>query len=588
MVMSETLVKERINLVRHSYRELEEDRHRVRAIIDGGPDGLRALLGNRLKLRDRDIPALNMFESGATRLAHDLGRPPDTKADPFPTARGLTQEDQQNKADKRVRIVESYDHRRLERQLRVQARWLPVYAYCVWVITERIDSEGNRYPVREIRNPYTSYPAWWSFDEQVDEMVTVRRVPPMTLAALYPDKKSKIEEHTGSFSTLYTADAYSLSRPGVEVIEYHSMEGTWIMMDGGDTLLDRADNPLTTGPKFAIGRRPTVNRMIGQYNNAIGLMSHMAKLNVLALIATEDSVFRETNIEGGLENVKYERGRFAVNYLPPGASVSRPTGDFPVAAFEQINRLERQLRIQTQYPVDQDGQSPLSFATGEGIDRLTASGDKMVGEYRAILSETLEWLDSKSLEWDVQMYPDGTKPLHGIHDGEAFFEDYTPAKDIGLQWQIRREYGPMAGIDEPTKIVAGLQLLQANVIDLDTFRQMLHNLGQLDKIRDNVRRDRAERGMFDALEFRMSQGDGTAALVFAEIFKDPDEAGTTLTKFFTPEEPQISPEEEEFLGQGGGPPGAGQQLPDVQTVLSQLSQGGDVGGGGVQTVGRVP
>ncbi len=144
----------------------------------------------------------------------------------------------------------------------------------------------------------------------------------------------------------------------------------------------------------------------------------------------------------------------------------------------------------------------------------------------------------------------------------------------------------MAGIDEPTKIVAGLQLLQANVIDLDTFRQMLHNLGQLDKIRDNVRRDRAERGMFDALEFRLSQGDATAALVFAEIFKDPDKAGTVLPKFFTPEEPQVSPEEEEFLGQGQG--AGGGALPDVQTVLTQLTQGGGVGGGGVQTVGRVP
>ena len=266
--------------------------------------------------------------------------------------------------------------------------------------------------------------------------------------------------------------------------------------------------------------------------------------------------------------------------------MSRPTGDFPVAAFEQINRLERQLRIQTQYPVDQDGQSPLSFATGEGIDRLTASGDKMVGEYRAIIGETLEWLDAKTLEWDEQMYPNGSKPMRGIHDGIGFFETYTPSTDIARQWQTRREFGPMAGIDEPTKIVAGLQLLQANVIDLDTFRQMLHNLGQLDKIRDNVRRDRAERGMFDALEFRLSQGDATAALVFAEIFRDPDEAGDTLTKFFTPQEPQVSPEEEEFLAEG--PPQAGQQMPDVQTVLSQLSQGGQVGGGGVQTVGRVP
>lgn len=584
--MSNSAVMERVNLIRNSYTDLLNDRRRIRAIIDGGPDGIKALLGERVKIKSNDIPALNMFESGATRLAHDLGQAPDTKADAFPPARGLTAEDQRNKADKRIRIVKSYDHKRINKQLRFQSRFLPVYAYAVWVITERIDSEGNRYPIAEIRDPYTSYPAWWTQDEEVEELVTVRKVPPLTLARMYPNAKDAIEKQVGSIDSLYAQDSWSIVRPGIEVIEYSCMEGTYSMMASGDVMLDHAINPLTTGPKFEIARRPTINRLIGQYNNAIGLMAHMAKLNVLALIATEDSTFRETNIVGGMESVKYQRGRFATNYLPAGATVQRPTGDFPVGAFEQINRLEKQLRIQTQYPVQQDGQSPMSYTTGQGIDRLDASSDRMVTEYRDILSEALENLDAKRLEWDEQMYPNGTKPMHGVHDGKAFFEDYTPSKDIRHQWQTRREYGPMAGIDDPTKIVAGLQLLQAGVIDMETFREMLHSLGQLDVIRDGVRRDRSEAALFGTLEMRAQQGDPEATLILAKIFKDPDNAGQEIAKFFTPEQPEISPEEEAFLEQGqqGAPGGA----PDVMTALTQLSQGGGTAGGGVQTVGRMP
>jgi hypothetical protein len=585
--MSKSAVMERVNLIRNSYSDLLDDRRRMRAILDGGPDGIKALLGERVNIKSNDIPALNMFESGSTRIAHDLGRPPDTKADAFPPAAGLTAENQRAKADKRVRIVRSYDHHRLEKQLRFQARFLPVYAYCVWVITERLDAEGNRYPVAEIRDPFHSYPAWWSQDEEVGELVTMRKVPPLTLAGLYPEARGAIEKQTGNLDSLYLADSWTQNRPGIEIVEYHAMSGSYVMMATGDIMLDYAENPLTTGPKFEIGRRPTINRLVGQYNNAIGLMAHAAKLNVLALIATEDSVFRETNISGGMESIKYRKGRFAVNYLPSGATVTKPQGEFPAAAFEQINRLEKQLRVQVAYPVSQDGQSPMSYSTGAGIDRLDASSDRMISEYRAIMGETLEMLDAKRLEWDQQMYPDGTKPMHGIMDGMAFFEDYTPKTDIRGQWQTRREYGPMTGIDEPTKIVAGLQLLQAGVIDMETFREMLHSLGQLDVIRDGVRKDRSEAALFSVLEMRASQGDPEATLMLANMFRDPDKASKEFSKFFTPHEPEIPPEEEAFLAEQGqgqdiGPP------PDVMTALSQLSQTGGTAGGGVQTVGRMP
>jgi len=65
----------------------------------------------------------------------------------------------------------------------------------------------------------------------------------------------------------------------------------------------------------------------------------------------------------------------------------------------------------------------------------------------------------------------------------------------------------------------------------------------------------------------------------------------TLQKFLTPEEPEMTPEEQAFLeaqavqgqpqqGPPQGPP------PDVTTVLSQLQQSGQTQGG-AQTVSRV-
>jgi hypothetical protein len=311
----------------------------------------------------------------------------------------------------------------------------------------------------------------------------------------------------------------------------------------------------------------------------------------MSLIATEDSINRETNIYGGIIGKDYKRGRKSVNYFPLGAKVERPQGDFPVGAMEQINRLENQLRIQTAYPRDQDGISPNSYATGRGIDTLRAPTVDLVEEYQRSLGIALEKIDARRLEWDELMYPEGTKPMAGVYAGAGYIDKYSPKKDIAGQWHVRREYGPMAGIDEPSKIVAGVQLLQAGVISVEDFRAMLHNLGDLDLVRDNVRRDRTEQVLWQVLEQAGLSEDPAerqrARLILTKIFRDPSRAGEELEKFFTAEEPQPSPEEQAMLAAAaGGPPQPGGLPPDVTTVLSQLGQSGGIKGG-IQTVGRV-
>ena len=49
-----------------------------------------------------------------------------------------------------------------------------------------------------------------------------------------------------------------------------------------------------------------------------------------------------------------------------------------------------------------------------------------------------------------------------------YSEKYNPSSDIMGSYKTRRVYGAMAGYDEPQKIVTGLQLLQAGIIDKET------------------------------------------------------------------------------------------------------------------------
>ncbi len=68
--------------------------------------------------------------------------------------------------------------------------------------------------------------------------------------------------------------------------------------------------------------------------------------------------------------------------------------------FTQIDRIERQLRVGSSYPVSDDAISPNSFVTGRGLQELLSSVDLNVKEYQLSLKTAMEELDYKRLEMD--------------------------------------------------------------------------------------------------------------------------------------------------------------------------------------------
>ena len=347
---------------------------------------------------------------------------------------------------------------------------------------------------------------------------------------------------------------------------------------------------MTTGPHFYVAKRYSFDRLIGQYHHVIGLTAMQAKMNVLALIAGEDSVFKETNIFGELEGNTYEKGRGSINFLETGARVEKPTGENTQQIFQQIDRLERQLRIGAAYDQGSDSIAARGgFVTGQGQRELRDPVERNVAEYQKVIAKAMEALDTRRLEWEEVHEKSKKKQTFWIEGGMTGSETYIPSKDIDGFWRSNRVYGMMATWDDSSKIVAGLQLLQGGIIDITTFQENLDGLDNAPKIRARNDRDSAKRDLQEALRQMAAQGDPTANMALVEIMDDPQDIIKILKKFFTPQEPQMSPEEA-ALAQGGlgGPGGPGglevnNPPPDVQTILSRLTGGGQAEGG-VQTV----
>jgi len=547
---------ERASYLKRMHDDALIDRARFRAILNGGEDGIRQLLGPGLDNNEsHTIPAPNLMLSALDRLSQKIGKVPSLDVH-ITNAR----DSQRNKVkkDKLERIISAYDNmQRLELQLPQVARWLPGYGFAVWVITTKMDMNGHMYPCAELRNPYDCFPGYFGNTQQPDELAIIQKVPIRKLIDMYPELKTYFEnkdsEDTSydSYNLRYTDDGSweNSDENGDVILEYMNIEGTYVVHVASKKIVDFVPNPLKSGPAFVVAKRFSFDRLQGQFDQVVGLMASMAKINILSVIAMEDAVFTETNIVGEIESGQYRKGRNAINYLTPGSQVVKPVTNLPYQLFEAVGRLERQLRVVAGYPVQDDAISPNSFVTGRGLEELESGVSQMVSEYHTILEYALQEIDAKRLELDEVLFGNKRKPLTGTYKGAAFSESYTPNTDIDMNYVTKRKYGAMASFDAPNKIITGLQLMQAGIIDRETMQQEMDGLENLQQINERITKQKTEDILYQMLLQQSQQGDKRAMMAIVEIYNNPKRIGSILEKFFSASGEEPSPEEQAMLQQ---------------------------------------
>jgi hypothetical protein len=587
-------VRHRVDDLTSAYGDDRIERDRIRQILRGGADGLKALLGQDLQVEAADIPAVNLMASSLEIFAAKVGRYPHPKASP-PWDRDSQRA--RDHADKIRQIVTGYDQQqRIHLAIKKAARRVGAYAYAPFVITDRRGSDGRRYPIGAPKDPHDCYLGQWSeIDQQPVDMAVIRKVSIQTLEWHYGEqveklRKSrrdrKIRESRGSVVLDYGGSKDRQDDPDlVDYVEYHNNVGSYSYIEGYDGFLEFIPNPLESGARFVVPYFPFVDdRPRPRFVHVLGLMAAQAKLNTLQIVAAKDAVFRETNVIGQMTSgTKYEFGRRKFNTFAPGTQIERPSHHVDPSFFTAIDRTERQIRVQLGYPVSEDGISPMSYTTGAGVRELGGGPNLAVSDTQEIFSFCLELLDAKRLEWDEKVHNRESGLIEIDIRGKSYSTRYIPGNDIRGYYRTRRPYPALSfTFDDPTTIVTGLQLLQQGVIDLATFRQAIDGLESVEHIDQRVNRDRAVETLYAALGQLIAQGDPRAGAVLARIINDPDSLDEEVARFFTPDEPAMTADEQALVaaGNGQGPPGTA----PITTILSRLELGGGAEGG-VQTVG---
>lgn len=589
MVRSAESALERAAALRLNMDRSRKARWQVKAILNGGEEAIRALLGDKMDTSE-ELPWPNMLASGLNHLAQKVGHRPDPRVHPPVTTQN---EKPRERAEKRQRIIEGYDEAdRMELQLPQVGRWLPGYGFAVWTITSRVTPDGYLYPQAQLRDPFDCFPGEWGVDQQPDELAIHRVIPPLEAERLYPEHAGlirgvglgKYSKDTRSGGIVLGGSWENPSGRGLALVEYYDRDGCHILLPDIAERVDFYPNPLRSGPPFVVAKRFSFDRLNGQYDHVIGLMASIAKINIMSVIAMQDAVFAPTNIYGDLDG-QYRTGRFAVNRFPPGTKVERPQQNLPYQLFEQVNRIERQFRIVAGYPVTDDGQSPINFATGAGIDELNTAVSLEVREYQKVLQWALQDLDAKRLEWDEMVSPNRRKPIivGESADDTAVADQYTPAKDIKGAYRSERIYGVLAGWDDSAKIVGGLQLKQGKIIDRLTLQENLHGLRNLSEINERIADEEARETLLAVVTNMAQQGDPRAIDMLLAVLPEGDEKDRLVEALAPAEQPAEDPMAALMAATGGG---AGGPPPDVTTVLSGLTGAGQPEGG-VRTVGRL-
>ena len=382
---------------------------------------------------------------------------------------------------------------------------------------------------------------------------------------------------------------------GIEVVKYYDRNGSWWVVPSKRLLLDFAPNPLTTGPAFVALTKFNYNRLRGEYDDMIGPMISMARLQILAEVGTKKDVAQPTNIFGGQPiSGNYKQGFSAINIFDANARVEIPQGSAQFQAWQQLDRLERTLRIEGSSPVQDSGESPMSFVTGRGLNALTERVERSVNELQRVFKAGLQRKDAKQLEYDEAAWPDITKPMQGVRQGAQFSETYRPSTHIKGNWATRREYGAMASVDQAVRLNGLMLMQQAGWTSAKWSRTQLDELGIPEsQMEEQIRGEHAEMALNQYVLTHASEPQspehiralrlliedlpaGRRRERAEEMLASAEQAQEEAMQAMQQQQAEQPPGEEEVLAAlaGGGQPGGGHP-----TTLARVTQGGEAQGG---------
>ena len=489
-------------------------------------------------------------------------------------------------ADKRTRIASNYfAHSDLSVQMYSGADWYLTYGFLPFVI--ELDTEANLPRIR-LENPLGAYP---EFDRYGRCTAFAKRYS-MTLGELV----SMFPEYERA---LLGAQGYKQDlNYQIEMVRYYDKDQSVIYLPDKDNLvLSTAKNPL--GKMMVIvARKPSIDgELRGQFDDIIGIQLLRNRFALLAMEAAEKSVQSPIVLPQDVQELQL--GGDAVIRTANPAGVRRVELTLPQGAFTEQTLLNQELRVGARYPEGRTGNVNASIVTGQGVQALMGAFDTQVKSAQAIFASALRDVISVCFEVDERLFP-VEKTIRGVDSGAPYEITYSPRKDIKGDFSADVRYGMLAGLNPAQGLIFMLQALGGKLISKDMAMRELPFTVNVSQEVEKIEIEEMRQALLVSLQQYTqaipqiaSMGGDPSEIVskIAQVIKARQKGRAiedAIEEIFTPE-PQVPPagaapsmvEQPSPAPTGapvGGaiaPQGGAEEVPDVLTLLSGITGGGE-------------
>lgn len=343
---------------------------------------VRDVLTNNMDVTFRDVvkpgeePVVgNLILAAARTIAQRVGRMPRIDVQPNKVGNEKAKE----RAEAHEHRLDTYAIQMNLSATRLQAAfWLVTHDMAPLVVSP---SSSYGIPVIEVRDPMTCYPGTvWPHKPDVVDVLFASSMSPWAACALYPTVERYIESQDQQVDS-------------VVIGEYFTGDGIYIyLLEPQVRYLDFIPSPCPGKPLVVMTRgfSPDLD-FHGQFDHVVASLVAQAKLFSLVMAYANQQVAAETVVVGEIASNQgqWATGPGAINQITPmpGAQATKLTNNMSVQVFNELDRLERAIRLGGQFPAQLSGEPVASIATGRGLEQLTLTVDDNVAYWQTVLDD---------------------------------------------------------------------------------------------------------------------------------------------------------------------------------------------------------
>ena len=453
----------------------------------------------------------------------------------------------QKRADKRARIVtEGYFWDwRWELKMLQASLWYTAYGYvpvCVWPAAAR--AYAKRAPYADPQDParYLPGPALGYGEQPVDGFVYWEK-PVGDLARIFPEAARALRKQNPQTRQQESMDAHDT----VVCARYHGPGEISMFLPDQGVALSRIPLPEDLKrPTLVQAVRPGIDPDCTQspFEQLVGVFVGQARQAALLLRFLERQVHAPLAVDAETE---YTEGPDAIIYVPRGGQQPQKVQlNLPPDTWRGQDFMERQLRLGSRRPASRDGESPVSYATGKGIDALASGLDSQLKAAQTIFGWFLQDLVGSALCLDQALYPNLEKSIGDLK------ETYIPERDIAGRYTVEANYGLLMGINPSYATVMLSQLIAGGLLSHKTAMTQLPVIASLSKEYERLREERGEETLLAYLQQAALQGDAAAMQALSEMAPDSPVVKIVAKMQAAQQSEETAPGEPGMPGQGGG------------------------------------